>query len=84
MKFFREFLVTDIPDECKLGMDFLATHDCELDLGLRMLISGNIEVPTEKTSNPTQAKMKVVLCDDVDILKSSKNLLWAEFGPDNH
>lgn len=38
------------------------------------------------TFNPTQATLRVVLCDDVVTPKLSENLIWARFNgdPGNH
>ena len=40
--------VTDIADECILGLDFLQQHNCQVDLKKALLHIGNEEVPLQQ------------------------------------
>ena len=44
----HEFWVADIQDRCILGLDYLRTNDCQVNLREQVLIIGEEEVPLVK------------------------------------
>jgi len=64
----RELWVADIHDECLLGLDFLQTHNCQVNIKDGSLIIGEEEIPLKKSPATVEPTCyKVVLKEDVCI-----------------
>ena len=64
----HEIWVADIQDECILGLDFLALHECLVNLREDVLYIGDEEVPLVKSrSSPDSHCYKTVLVKSVSI-----------------
>jgi len=64
----QELWVADIRDECILGLDFLQTHNCQVNLKDGSLIIGEEEIPLRKSQATVEPTCyKVVLKEGVCI-----------------
>ena len=64
----QELWVADIHDECILGLDFLQTHNCQVNLKDGSLIIGEEEIPLKKSQATVEPTCyKVVLKEGVCI-----------------
>ena len=64
----QELWVADIHDECILGLDFLQSHNCLVDLKDGVLTIGGEEIPLSKPPpSPDPACYKAVLAEGVHL-----------------
>jgi len=55
----QELWVADIHDECILGLDFLQTHNCQVNLKDGSLIIGEEEIPLRKSQATVEPVCRV-------------------------
>jgi len=68
--------VADISDECILGLDFLESHGCQVNLKDGALIIGGEEIPLERSNMALEpACYKAILLDDVCLPPLSEMVL---------
>ena len=72
----QELWVADIHDECILGLDFLQSHDCQVNLKDEALIIGETEVPLKRSSASQEPTCyKVVLTEGVSLPPLSETVV---------
>ena len=77
----HEFWVADIQDRCILGLDYLRTNDCQVNLREQVLIIGEEEVPLVKHHSKIQGSLKTyraVLEGGVTLPPHSENVVPAK------
>ena len=74
----QQLWVADIHDECILGLDFLQSHGCLVNLKDGVLMVGREEIPLRKFSMEEPSCCKVVLQEEVIIPQYSKTVVAVQ------
>ena len=74
----QELWVADIQDDCILGLDYLRTNGCQVDLCEQVLVIGEEEIPLQKPTGAAQVKTyRAILESGVSLPPHAESVLPA-------
>ena len=76
--------VADIADQCILGLDFLESHGCRVDLGESMMHIGDQQIPLQRPVNPQPTCYRVLTSRDIEIPASSEMIIPGKLDKPAH
>lgn len=76
--------VADIADQCILGLDFLESHGCQVDLGESVMHIGNQQIPLQKPINPQPTCYRVSTANDITIPAGSEVIIPGKLDKPAH
>ena len=76
--------VADITDQCILGLDFLESHGCRVDLGESMMHIGDQQIPLQRPVNPQPTCYRVLTSRDIEIPASSEMIIPGKLDKPAH